>query len=110
MKKKKKYQTETEESTTGSKESKLISKLHSKLSSRVLSMVKLLSWRKVQAETRYDEEDYDDEDEQVLWRKNILMGERCRPIDFSGKILYDSKGNMLSDLSHQNEHQHHIQY
>ncbi|CAL0315715.1 unnamed protein product [Lupinus luteus] len=108
--KKKMYQSETEESTTGSKESKLISKLHSKLSSRVLSMVKLLSWRKVQAETHYDEEDYSDQDEQVLWRKNILMGERCRPIDFSGKILYDSKGNMLPDLSHQNEHQQHIQY
>ncbi|KAE9596143.1 hypothetical protein Lalb_Chr17g0346181 [Lupinus albus] len=102
-KKKKKHQTETEESTTGSK-------LNNNLSSKARSMVKLLCWRKVEAEARYDEEDYGDQDEQVLWRKNILMGERCRPIDFSGKILYDSKGNMLPDLSHHNEHQQHILY
>ncbi|KAF1889824.1 hypothetical protein Lal_00025153 [Lupinus albus] len=78
------YKTsETEETATGSKDSKLISKLNSNLSSRAISMVKMLSWKKVQVEGD-GERDYGDEDEEVLWRKNILMGERCRPYDFSG--------------------------
>lgn len=104
------YRTETEEATTTrSKESKFVSKLNSNLNNRALSMVKMLSWRKVQAEEEEDEEgDYSDQDEDALWRKNILMGERCRPIDFSGKVVYDSEGNVLPDLSHQNEH--HQQY
>ncbi|KAK7385691.1 hypothetical protein VNO78_31490 [Psophocarpus tetragonolobus] len=53
---------------------------NSKLSNRALSMVKMLSWRKVQ------EGDYTDHDEEALWRKNILMGEKCRPLNFSGKF------------------------
>ncbi|CAL0307643.1 unnamed protein product [Lupinus luteus] len=97
----KEYKTyETKETSTGSKETKLVSKLNSNLSSRALSMLKMVSWRKVKPE---DEEDYVDPDEEVLWRKNILMGERCRPIDFSDKILYDSEGNVLHNLSNQNE-------
>ncbi|OIW02676.1 hypothetical protein TanjilG_29452 [Lupinus angustifolius] len=100
---KKNYNTsETVETPTRSNDSKFISKLNSNLSSRALSMVKMLSWKKEQVEGD-GERDYGDKDEEVLWRKNILMGERCRPIDFSGKILYDSEGNMLPDLSHQNE-------
>lgn len=107
----KRYMTETEEAsaTTRSKESKFVSKLNSNLSNRALSMVKMLSWRKVRAEEEEEEEgDYSDQDEEALWRKNILMGERCRPIDFSGKIVYDSEGNVISGLSHKNEH--HQQY
>ncbi|KAK7276271.1 hypothetical protein RIF29_17409 [Crotalaria pallida] len=110
MKRRMKYVTETEEGTTRSKENKVISKLNSNLSSRALSMVKMLSWRKVQAqeEEEYEEGvDYSDQDEEVLWRKNILMGERCRPIDFSGKILCDSEGNFLPDLPHKNEYNQH---
>eukprot|EP01018_Ginkgo_biloba_P021605 Gb_30050 [translate_table: standard] len=30
-----------------------------------------------------------------IWQRNILMGERCRPPNFSGAILYDDKGNRL---------------
>ena len=64
-------------------------------------MVKMISWRKVQAEgeeeVEYGDENDDDSDEAV-WRKTIIKGERCRPLDFSGKIVYDSQGNLLSDL------------
>ncbi|CAL9059178.1 unnamed protein product, partial [Musa banksii] len=36
--------------------------------------------------------------EEALWRKSIIMGERCRPLVFSGQILYDSQGNQLPNL------------
>ncbi|KAE9615060.1 hypothetical protein Lal_00048407 [Lupinus albus] len=104
----KEYKTsETEETSTGSKETKLISKLNRNLSSKALSMVKMVSWRKVKPEADDDEEDYGDPDEEVLWRKNILMGERCRPNDLSEKILYNSEGNVIPDLSNQNDKYQH---
>ncbi|WOL02885.1 hypothetical protein Cni_G11604 [Canna indica] len=34
-------------------------------------------------------------EEEALWKKSIIMGERCKPLDFSGQILYDSHGNRL---------------
>ncbi|KAK8928515.1 hypothetical protein KSP39_PZI017170 [Platanthera zijinensis] len=37
--------------------------------------------------------------EGVLWKKQILKGERCRPLVFSGNILFDSEGNRLPDCS-----------
>lgn len=60
----------------------------SRLSSKALLMSKMISWRKVQ--------DGSDEDG-VVWKKTIIKGDKCRPIDFSGKILYDADGNLLSD-------------
>ncbi|PKU76825.1 hypothetical protein MA16_Dca001431 [Dendrobium catenatum] len=37
--------------------------------------------------------------EGVLWKKKILKGEKCKPLDFSGKIIYDSQGNRLPENS-----------
>lgn len=31
-----------------------------------------------------------------LWQKEILMGEKCQPLDFSGVIYYDNYGNKVS--------------
>jgi hypothetical protein len=31
-----------------------------------------------------------------LWRKEIMMGERCQPLDFSGVIYYDAHGRRLA--------------
>uniref|UniRef100_A0A0E0JKY7 Uncharacterized protein n=1 Tax=Oryza punctata TaxID=4537 RepID=A0A0E0JKY7_ORYPU len=31
-----------------------------------------------------------------LWRRAILMGERCEPLSFPGAIHYDSRGRRLS--------------
>lgn len=33
-----------------------------------------------------------------LWQKRILMGDRCQPPSFSGHIVYDQKGNRLSQF------------
>ncbi|XP_059310231.1 uncharacterized protein LOC132061425 [Lycium ferocissimum] len=33
-----------------------------------------------------------------LWQKQILMGERCQPPQFSGVIYYDPFGNRVSEL------------
>lgn len=35
------------------------------------------------------------EDEEALWKKTIIMGDKCRPLEFSGHIAYDSDGNRL---------------
>lgn len=33
-----------------------------------------------------------------VWRKEILMGDKCQPLDFSGVIYYDKDGKLLSEL------------
>ncbi|KAJ1688232.1 hypothetical protein LUZ63_019622 [Rhynchospora breviuscula] len=30
-----------------------------------------------------------------IWQRQIMMGERCQPLDFSGVIYYDINGKML---------------
>uniref|UniRef100_A0ACD5VJX0 Uncharacterized protein n=1 Tax=Avena sativa TaxID=4498 RepID=A0ACD5VJX0_AVESA len=42
-----------------------------------------------------DEEEAPVEDEEALWRKAIIMGDKCRPLQFSGHIAFDSDGNLL---------------
>lgn len=79
----------------GSDQNKSLSKLQSNISSKALLMVKMISWRK--AQDHEDQEGYDDDDEEAVWKRTIIMGERCRPLEFSGKILYDSHGNPLPD-------------
>lgn len=77
---------------------KLLSRINSNITSKAQSMVKMISWKKLQVGEVAEEEggDHDgDDDDEVLWRKTIMMGERCRPLDFSGKIQYDSEGNLL---------------
>ncbi|KDO63110.1 hypothetical protein CISIN_1g035261mg [Citrus sinensis] len=67
---------------------RLLTKLNSNISGKAHHLVKLISWKKVQVE---------DEDDDAVWRRTIMRGERCRPLDFSGKIEYDSEGNLLPD-------------
>jgi hypothetical protein len=51
----------------------------------------LAPWRKAFSlpTTRREKEDGG------LWRKEILMGERCQPLEFSGVIYYDADGHRL---------------
>ncbi|CAO2203955.1 unnamed protein product [Urochloa humidicola] len=43
----------------------------------------------------YSDDDSGGEEEGGLWRRAILMGERCKPLDFPGAIHYDSFGRRL---------------
>jgi len=47
-----------------------------------------------------DHQEYSGDDsggeEGGLWRRAILMGERCKPLDFPGAIHYDSFGRRLA--------------
>ncbi|EXC20657.1 hypothetical protein L484_027216 [Morus notabilis] len=78
--------------------------MNGSISTKVVSMAKMISWKKLQA----DEEDSADRNDQTststreeeVWRKTIMRGERCRPLDFSGKIVYDSQGNLLQESPH----------
>ncbi|GAB2270270.1 hypothetical protein Dimus_005175 [Dionaea muscipula] len=37
-----------------------------------------------------------EEQQDSIWQKNILMGGKCQLPDFSGVIVYDSAGNLIS--------------
>jgi hypothetical protein len=37
-----------------------------------------------------------EEEDDGVWRKEIMMGERCQPLDFSGVIYYDAEGQRLA--------------
>ncbi|KAJ6793444.1 Uncharacterized protein M6B38_236165 [Iris pallida] len=65
------------------------------ISSKVLVVAKMVSWKKPDSDGDYsDDGDGDD----VVWKKSILMGEKCRPLDFSGQILYDTEGKEVKAL------------
>lgn len=70
------------------------SKLGGGLSSKALLMAKMISWRKVEELGGNDD---DDDDDEAVWKRTIIMGERCRPLEFSGKILYDENGNSIPE-------------
>ncbi|XP_020595859.1 uncharacterized protein LOC110035889 [Phalaenopsis equestris] len=42
------------------------------------------------------EEENEEQEEEEMWKKTILMGEKCQPLEFSGAIYYDSKGSKLA--------------
>ncbi|KAJ7532832.1 hypothetical protein O6H91_13G021900 [Diphasiastrum complanatum] len=37
------------------------------------------------------------QEEDAVWQRTILMGEKCEPPSFSGQILYDEFGNRVSE-------------
>ncbi|KAK6913565.1 hypothetical protein RJ641_023166 [Dillenia turbinata] len=83
----------TKEDTNQSTGKKFTQSLSGNFSGKARLMVKMISWKRVH-ET--EEERFDDTDDEAVWRRTIMMGERCRPLDFSGKIEYDSHGNLVS--------------
>ncbi|CAL5189984.1 unnamed protein product [Lathyrus oleraceus] len=76
------YKEEEATTASSSNKNKLISKLKRKINRRTLSRMKMkmLYWRKIEVE-ELEEGNKDDDEEEALWKKNILMGEKCRPID-----------------------------
>lgn len=86
----------------GGDEKKGLSKLQSNISNKALLVVKMVSWRKTQDGQEEDREQEnlcndDEEEEAAVWKRTIIMGEKCRPLEFSGKITYDSLGNPVLD-------------
>lgn len=86
----------------GGDEKKGLSKLQSNISNKALLVVKMVSWRKTQDGQEEDREQEnlcndDEEEEAAVWKRTIIMGEKCRPLEFSGKITYDSHGNPVLD-------------
>lgn len=48
--------------------------------------------------SREDRKRRTSEEEEGLWQRTILMGEKCQPLNFSGAIYYDSAGRQLKEL------------
>ncbi|KAL0378007.1 UNVERIFIED_CONTAM: hypothetical protein Sradi_3106200 [Sesamum radiatum] len=88
--------------TFGGKSNKLVvKKMEGSLSSKALLMAKMISWRKVQDDVG-GAEDSDaggdgEDDDDAVWKKRINERRKCRPLNFSGRISYDSDGNLLPE-------------
>ncbi|KAI3440537.1 uncharacterized protein J3R85_003287, partial [Psidium guajava] len=56
--------------------------------------------RRNKKKAAYNEEDAGQEvtGDGGVWRRTILMGGRCQPLNFSGVIYYDENGNKLDQL------------
>ncbi|MBA0768683.1 hypothetical protein Gotri_017467, partial [Gossypium trilobum] len=57
--------------------------------------IKLVNRKKAGEKTGKEEEEIGDGG---VWQRAILMGDKCQPLDFSGVIYYDSKGNQVEEL------------
>ncbi|CAL4964743.1 unnamed protein product [Urochloa decumbens] len=72
---------------------------------KAAAVAKMVSWNRrspaAGSGSSSDGGDYDDvdgagaEEEEALWKKAIIMGDKCRPLEFSGHIAHDSDGNPL---------------
>jgi hypothetical protein len=63
---------------------------------KAAAIAKMVSWNRWSpAPGSSDDEEAAVEDEVAVWRKAIIMGEKCRPLEFSGHIAFDSNGNQL---------------
>ncbi|CAM0879286.1 unnamed protein product [Alopecurus aequalis] len=85
-------------SSTSSRKYMLAASL-SGIGGKAAAMAKMVSWNRrspARGSECSDEEEAAVEDEEAVWRKAIIMGEKCRPLVFSGHIAFDSDGNQLS--------------
>ncbi|KAL0904488.1 hypothetical protein M5K25_026610 [Dendrobium thyrsiflorum] len=59
-------------------------------------------WRMVEDKEEEEEEEKEEEGEEEeevgVWKRTILMGVKCQPLEFSDAILYDSKGRRVEAL------------
>jgi len=63
-------------------------------------VAKMVSWNRRSPPASGGWRSNDDDDvaageEEALWKKTIIMGGKCRPLESSGHVAYDSDGNPL---------------
>ncbi|KAJ1282965.1 hypothetical protein BS78_03G091500 [Paspalum vaginatum] len=84
--------------TGGASRKQLLASL-SGIGGKAAAVAKMVSWNR-RSPPRPSSDDEEDravgaEDEEVLWKKTIIMGDKCRPLQFSGRIAFDADGNPL---------------
>jgi len=73
---------------------------------KAAAVAKMVSWnRRSPPASGWSSGDDDDDDvapdgdgtadEEALWKKTIILGDKCRPLQFSGHIAHDSDGNPM---------------
>ncbi|KAG0536929.1 hypothetical protein BDA96_03G104100 [Sorghum bicolor] len=74
---------------------------------KAAAVAKMVSWnRRSPPASGWSSGDGDDDDvapdgdgtaeeEEALWKKTIILGDKCRPLQFSGHIAHDSDGNPM---------------
>ncbi|WVZ71977.1 hypothetical protein U9M48_020504 [Paspalum notatum var. saurae] len=73
---------------------------------KAAAVAKMVSWNRRSPPRSSSNDDEEDqlggaaavggaEDEEALWKKTIIMGDKCRPLQFSGHIAFDADGNPL---------------
>lgn len=84
--------------------SRNMSRAARKLSRRRSSFIPSFRGKKKERDGGFGDEDTEGEleeemqDEDGVWRRTILMGEKCQPLDFSGVIYYDADGRQLAEV------------
>ncbi|GAV73026.1 hypothetical protein CFOL_v3_16513 [Cephalotus follicularis] len=57
-----------------------------------------LHGKRVDGVNKLEVNDQDEFGDGGVWRRAIMMGDKCQPLDFSGVIYYDSNGKQLSEV------------
>lgn len=62
--------------------------------------ITLLNRKKVGGGERHKGKAHEEEEwgDGGVWQRSILMGDKCEPLDFSGVIYYDSKGQQMTGV------------
>ncbi|KAF0898986.1 hypothetical protein E2562_012678 [Oryza meyeriana var. granulata] len=94
-------QLKTEEAGGGASRKQLLATL-SGIGGKAAALAKMVSWNRRSARPGCSSDEEEEAaaaalevEEEALWRKTIIMGDKCRPLQFSGHIAYDSDGNQL---------------
>ncbi|KAF8724669.1 hypothetical protein HU200_020942 [Digitaria exilis] len=74
---------------------------------KAAAVAKMVSWKRSPAAGGWSGGDGEegegaagvDEEDEALWKKTIMLGDKCRPLEFSGHIAFDSDGNPVQPPS-----------
>ncbi|KAG1342729.1 hypothetical protein COCNU_05G009580 [Cocos nucifera] len=75
-----------------------LSRLSTAASRPFLSRRQISRKRIAEGKMKEEVEKKEEEEEEGVWRRSILMGEKCQPLNFSGVIYYDADGRKLSEV------------